>query len=122
MGINDPPTHEAISAQILGDLLQRGIKPLAKNNAVAILLDERVFPEIVLVDRTRSRLMDAVAELACTRPQGTFVRHAPDGFDGLFSSGQEASSIAAYRAPKSLNHPRRKHAFILGVGDRGTIA
>src|SRR6516225_9649508 len=67
-------TPTAISGQIFRDLLKRGIKPLAENNAVAVLLDERVFPEIVLVDRTRSRLMDRVAEPACTRPQDTFLR------------------------------------------------
>jgi hypothetical protein len=34
------------------NLLKRCIKALAKHNEIAILLDERVSAEIVLVDRT----------------------------------------------------------------------
>jgi hypothetical protein len=62
------------SAQIFRDLLKRNITTLAKNNVLAVFLDERVFSKIVLVDRTRSRLMDGIAELTCPSAQGTFIR------------------------------------------------
>src|SRR5579871_1632203 len=63
-------------AQIFRYFLKRGVKPLTKNNAVAILLDERVSAEIVLVDRTQARFVDRVAQLARARAQSAFVRRA----------------------------------------------
>jgi hypothetical protein len=42
----------SLSIQVFGNLLKRCIKALTKYNAIAILLDERVSAEVVLVDRT----------------------------------------------------------------------
>jgi hypothetical protein len=41
-----------VSIQVFSNFLKRCIKALAKHNEIAILLDERVSAEIVLVDRT----------------------------------------------------------------------
>jgi len=70
--VQRPPAKA--SAQIFRYLLKRGIKTLAKNDAFAVFLDELGFSEIVLVTRTRSRLMDGIAALAPARRVLSFVR------------------------------------------------
>jgi hypothetical protein len=48
----DSTPSAVVSIQVFSNLLKRCIKALAKYNAIAIVLDERVSAEIVLVDRT----------------------------------------------------------------------
>ena len=48
----DSTPSAVVSIQVFSDLLKRCIKALAKYNAIAIVLDERVSAKIVLVDRT----------------------------------------------------------------------
>ncbi|TAI63246.1 hypothetical protein CWO89_25205 [Bradyrhizobium sp. Leo170] len=43
---------DQVSAQVFGDILQRGVETLAKHRAIAVFLHARVFAEVVFVDRT----------------------------------------------------------------------